>query len=61
MVTSSNPPKKFSRGLRNMVVELMSHQVEWHREYVFELLLGLEMLFDALDLAEDVGFGEGKI
>ncbi|AYB32222.1 hypothetical protein [Chryseolinea soli] len=56
-----NPPKKFSRGLRNMVVELMSHQVEGHREYVFELLLGLEMFFDVLDLAEDVGFGERKI
>ena len=56
-----NPPKKFSRGLRNMVVELMSHQEDGHRFYLFELMLGLEMFFDVLDMAEDEGLEVGKV
>jgi len=50
------PPKYFSRGLRNALIELMTHQEEGHRDYVFKTLLAMEMFFDILDLAEDSGF-----
>ena len=51
-----HPPKEFSRGLRNMVVELMSYHEDGQRDYVCKMMLGLEMLFALLDQVEDHGW-----
>ena len=48
-------PKKFQRGLRNMVIELVSYQKGCYPEYLQEMLLSLEMFFPILDRLEDAG------
>lgn len=55
-----HPPKFFSRNLRNMVVELITHQKGFYPDYLNPLLMALEMFFDVLDKAEDEGEGYSK-
>jgi len=48
-----NPPKYFSRNLRNVLVEVVTNQKGDYPMYLNALLLSMEMFFEVLDTAED--------
>ncbi|MEJ7646960.1 MAG: hypothetical protein WKF87_20350 [Chryseolinea sp.] len=48
-----NPPKQFSRNLRNVLLEVVTCQQGNHPLYLNTLLLSMEMFFEVLDAAED--------
>jgi len=48
-----NPPKEFSRNLRNVLLEVVTCQQGNHPLYLNSFLLSMEMFFEVLDVAED--------
>ncbi len=47
------PPTRFSRGLRNMLVDYLSLQADGNRAFMDDLLIDIQLLFDLLDVAAD--------
>jgi len=48
-----NPPKQFSRNLRNALLEVVTCQHGDYPVYLNAFLLSMEMFFEVLDIAED--------
>jgi hypothetical protein len=51
-----HPPRRFSRGLRKMLMEFMMQDAAVEAFYLRDLLYDLEGLFELLDAASESGF-----